>query len=192
VNGTQCFVVGLLLAGAATEPVVGQGRALVLLTYGGYQIPAASLSDQKDALGPAWTAGGGLGLQLNSNLVLRGLVSLAKSDYEGPGLILVEQGFRRIFATLDLQVGLPTSSSWAPYVFAGAGWIRVSPADMTLQDFGNLVTRFGAGTNYVIDNTFLTVFAEVGNTLYRFNELGFNSYQYDVQISGGIAYAFPF
>jgi len=192
VSGARCFVVGLLLAGAATEPVEGQGRALLFLAYGGYQIPAASLSDQKDDLSPGWTAGGGLGLQLNANLALRSLVSLAESDYGGPGLTPVEPAFRRIFATLDLQVGLPTSSSWAPYVFAGAGWIRVSPADLTLQDFGNFVTRFGAGTNYVVDNTFLTVFAEVGNTLYRFNELGFNSYQYDVHISGGVAYALPF
>ncbi len=191
-NGRRCFVIGLLSISVAAEPLVGQGRALVLLTYGGYQIPAASLSDQNDELGPSWTVGGGLALQLNNNLALRSLASLVESDYEGSGLELVEQTFRRIFATLDLQVGLPTSSSWAPYVFAGAGWIRVSPADASLQDFGSFITRFGAGTNYVVDNTFLTVFAEVANILYRFNELGFNSYQYDVQISGGFAYAFPF
>ena len=132
-----------------------------------------------------------MGLQLNANVAIRSSATLTSSEYRGPSLALSDSTFRRQFVSFDVQTGLPTTSGWAPYMFAGAGWVRIDPRDPDTQHFSKFAAHFGAGTNYVFNNAFFALFAELGTYLYDFSELGFSSYQFDLQFLAGIAYAIP-
>ena len=183
-------VLTFILVGATT-PVSSQERAVVMLAQGGYQIPFTNLSDQGDELRSGWMAGGGLGLQLSAHIALRGTALFGGSGYRGSGLSLTESGFHRTFVSLDLQTGLPTTAGWTPYAFAGGGLARINPGDDDLEGFTNFAARFGMGTNYVLENRFLSLLLEFGGVVYQFNAYGFSGYQFDMQILAGVAYAIP-
>jgi opacity protein-like surface antigen len=187
----QLAAATLMIAATAAATASAQGKALVLFAQGGRQIPITNLSEDGDEIRPGWTGGGGLALQLNSNVALRASASLVSSEYRGSTLTLDDPTMRRTFVSFDLQTGLPTTSGWAPYLFAGAGWVQIDPEDSAAQDFTKFAARFGAGTNYVFDNAFFVLFLEAGTYLYDFSELGFSSYQFDLQFLLGLAYAIP-
>jgi uncharacterized membrane protein YphA (DoxX/SURF4 family) len=182
----------LAFATVAAGPALSQERAFVLFTQAGYQIPFSNLSQDGDELQSGWTFGGGLGLQLGAHYALRGVGLFGHSDYRGPALTLDEPGFRRMFVSLEVQTGLPTSGGWAPYAFAGAGLARMDPKDLSLESFSSFMARFGAGTNYVLENSFLTFFLESGGVVYDFGAYGFSGYQFDLQVLLGLAYAIPY
>lgn len=187
----QWFTTIVVLTTALTGPVAAQEKALILFVQGGRQIPITSLSDLGDELRPGWMGGGGLGLQLNPNVALRGSISLTGSEYRGPTLEPEDNTIRRRFISFDVQTGLPTTSGWAPYLYVGGGSVRIEPLDSSLEQFSKFAAHFGAGTNYVFDNAFFALFLEMGSYLYDFSELGFSSYQFELQFLAGIAYALP-
>jgi hypothetical protein len=188
----RLITTALILAVVAATPASPQERAVVLLAQGGYQIPFSDLSDQGDELRSGWTFGGGLGLQLNAHFALRGTVLFGESDYRGSGLTSNEPGFHRAFVSFDLQTGLPSAGGWAPYAFAGAGMARIGPRDDSQEGFASFAARFGMGTNYVLENRFLTLLLEFGGLVYDFSAYGFSGYQFDMQILAGAAYAIPY
>lgn len=170
----------------------GQTGALMLFAHGGRHTTISSLSESGDDLRAGFLGGGGLGIQLSTYVALRGAAAFVDSDYRGQLLEPASLNFHRMFVSFDLQVGLPTQTGLAPYLFAGAGWVVVDPQDAALDSFRKVTGHFGTGFNYVIDNAFVALFGELGAYLFNFDQLGFDRHQFDLTISVGAAYAIPF
>ena len=177
-----------LLAGATSA----QSRALFIYGQGGRDLPLSNLNDTGDKLRAGWMTGAGAGFQLGTNLAFRASFAKVENEYEGTELDIVDSTFVRTLVSLDLQAGIPTAIGFVPYFIAGAGWIKVDPHDLSLEEFTKFAGRLGTGINYVFDNSFMVLFAELDTWFYHFDEYGFNRIQYDITVIGGIAVAIPF
>ena len=186
------LVVSLLFLASAPASVTGQNNAIVLFGYGGRDLPLSNLNETGDHFRSDWIVGGGVGLQLNTNFALRATYSTVQSTWEGTALELSDSTFRRSFVAFDLQAGFPSASGFVPYFVAGAGWFDIDPKDTSLQSDRTFAGRFGAGVNYVFDNTFMAFFLEGDTWVYSLNSLSYRRIQYDIIIVGGLAIAVPF
>ncbi len=191
-KGRHLLAVTVLLLSGTTDSVLAQNRAIVLLAHGAFRLPTSSLNDQGDDVSAHWAGGGGLGLQLAPNLALRGSASMGGGTLRSSDPRLEGISLRRAAVLFDLQVGVPTASGWNPYIIAGAGFVHTSPRATGAEVFTSFSPHFGAGTMYVMDNRFLSLFWEVGGILYGFDALGLSSYQFDLELRAGITYAIPF
>ena len=191
-NGRHWLAVTLLLIGGTTDSVLAQDRGIILLAHGAYRLPTSSLNEQGGDVSAHWSGGGGLALQLTPNLALRGSASIGGGTLRSsdPGLDGI--ALRRTVGLFDLQAGVPTTSGWNPYAIAGAGFVHTNPRATGAEVFTSFSPHFGAGTMYVMDNRFLSLFWELGGILYSFDALGLSSYQFDLELRAGIAYAIPF
>ena len=133
-----------------------------------------------------------MGLHLNTNFALRATYSTVQNTWEGTALELADSTFRRSFVAFDLQAGFPSASGFVPYFVAGAGWFDIDPKDTSLESDRTFAGRFGAGINYVFDNTFMAFFLEGDTWVYSLNSLSYRRIQYDIMIVGGLAIAVPF
>lgn len=187
------WLAGALLCCIAPAGVVtAQEKAVVLIAQGGYQLPLSNLSGQGDEVQPGPAIGGGLGLQLTPHFAMRATALLGAGDYRGPLLDLSDPVFRRTVVALDFQTGLPTTSGWTPYVFAGAGVARIDPRDSAFATFSSFATQFGAGTHYVWENRFIALQLELRGVAYDFDAYGLSRYQFDLELLIGAAYAIPY
>lgn len=186
------LVLSLLLISGLPEPSSGQARALLVFGQGGRMFPLLNLSEAGDDLssGRAW--GGGIGLQLGATTALRASVNISNTRHQGPSLELDATEITRYYYGLDLMFGAPSNLGLAPYVFFGAGRIRVKPGDPHRVTFKKLAGRFGTGLNYVPDNSFFVLFVEACGWLYEFELYGFSELQFNAAALGGIAFAIPF
>jgi hypothetical protein len=154
--------------------------------------PLMNLSDAGDDMSPGRAYGGGIGLQLGPTTALRATINISKSSHRGPADSLSNPSFTRSYYGLDLMFGAPSDAGLAPYLFFGSGRIIVDPAESGIETFAKLAGRFGAGVNYVPDNSFFVLFAEVCGWAYEFELLGFKKLQVNPAVLGGLAFAVPF
>ena len=187
-----CRLVLVLLLVSAPASVWAQNNAIVLMGYGGRDLPLSNLNETGDHFRSDWVVGGGVGLQLNANFALRATYSTVQNGWEGTGIELSDSTFRRTFVAFDLQAGIPSASGFVPYFVVGGGWFHIQPKDPSLEEDRSFAGRFGAGVNYVFDNTFLAFFAEADTWVYYLNGLSYSRIQYDIMIVGGLAIAIPF
>jgi hypothetical protein len=176
----------------APASLIGQNNALILFGYGGRDLPLSNLNDTGDHFGSDWAVGGGVGLQLNTNFALRATYTTVENEWVGTALELSDSTFRRSFVAFDIQAGFPSASGFVPYFVAGAGWFDIDPKDASIESDRTFAGRFGAGINYVFDNTFMAFFLEGDTWVYSLNSLTYRRIQYDIVIVGGIAIAIPF
>jgi len=186
------FAATLILIGVTAKAGSAQNRALILLAHGAYQMTAGNLNDQGDDLSAGWVGGGGLALQISSSLALRGSASVGRGVLHSVSPGLDGMALHRTVVSVDLQAGVPTTSGWTPYALAGAGFVHVNPQGESTEAFTSFAPHFAAGTVYVMDNRFLSLFWEIGGILYDFDALGYSSYQFDFELRAGLAYAIPF
>lgn len=149
------------------------------------------LSDADDNLGPGATYGGGIGLQIGTGSALRASFSSSSADLRGPTIGSAEPAFERYYVGADLMIGTPTDAGFAPYFFFGGGRVAVEPAEGG-EGMASIAGRAGTGVNYVPDNSMVVFFAELGGWIYRFELLGFDRWQINTAILGGLALAVPF
>jgi opacity protein-like surface antigen len=180
-----------LMCGALIQPLEAQSGALVLFGYGGRGLPLSNLDEDGDHFRADWMVGGGLAVQLSTNLAVRGSLARIEHGWEGTGLELSDSTFKRTLVSFDVQAGAPLASGFVPYVITGAGWIRVDPQDTSLEQATKFATRFGTGVNYVIDNSFLALMLEFDTWIYHLGGLGYDRVQYDIAIVAGLAIAVP-
>ncbi len=186
------LVVSLLFLASAPASMAGQNNAIILFGYGGRDLPLSNLNEIGDHFRSDWVVGGGVGLQLNANFALRATFSTVENTWEGTTIELSDSTFRRSFVAFDLQAGIPSASGFVPYFVVGAGWFDIDPNDSGLEGDRSFAGRFGAGVNYVFDNTFLAFFLEGDTWVYYMDGLSYSRIQYDIMIVGGIAIAVPF
>lgn len=186
------LVSSLLLIFFASQPASAQARALLLFGNGGRVFPLANLSATGDDLGSGSSYGGGIGLQLGAGTALRASITISRSNLRGTTLELDDPVFRRRYYGADLMFGAPTGGSLAPYLFFGGGRISVDPAEPGVDTMSKLAGRLGTGLNYVPDNSFFVLFVEASGWIYQFNSFGFDTFQLDMAVMGGLAFAVPF
>ena len=163
--------------------------SLVFFANGGGNSSLADLNDAGTAsLETGWTAGGGVGVQLNRFLAVRGTFDYARSDGQGTTAIN-GQALDRYFYGGDVQLRYPTASGLAPYLLLGAGAVTIDTPDNVVFDrFTKFAGKGGLGVEYMLPRSNLGLFAQASSYVYDFDQNGFDKTQVDVLWTAGLSY----
>jgi opacity protein-like surface antigen len=186
---TTALVLALLLpAGAAAQSVTGQ-RGVVLFANGGGNSPLTDLDDAGSAsLKTGWTAGGGIGYQINPYVAIRGTFDFARSKGDEASTFSGER-FNHFFYGGDVQLRYPTTSGIAPYLLLGAGAVTIDNIDAAAFDrFTKFAGKGGVGVEYTVPNSNFGLFAQAASYVYKYDRNGFDKTQADLLWTGGISY----
>jgi hypothetical protein len=166
------------------------GRSsLVIFANGGGSSALTDLNDAGTAsLETGWTAGGGVGLQVNRYVAVRGTFDFAQADGEGTSA-LSGQSLNRYFYGGDVQLRYPTASGFAPYLLLGAGAVTIDdPDNVTFDRFTKFAGKGGLGLEYALPQSNVGFFAQATTYVYDFDRNGFDKNQVDVLWTGGLSY----
>jgi opacity protein-like surface antigen len=189
---TAALLVSLLVPGITTaqEAAPSFGRpTLVFFANGGGNSSLTDLNDAGTAsLETGWTGGGGVGVQLNRFLAVRGTFDYARSDGQGTAAIS-GQTLNRYFYGGDVQLRYPTASGFAPYLLLGAGAVTIdNPDNAGFDRFTKFAGKGGLGVEYQLPRSNLGLFAQASSYVYDFDQNGFDKTQVDVLWTGGLSY----
>jgi hypothetical protein len=193
-TATAALVLSLLAPGIASA----QARqtldrpAIVAFANGGGNSSLTDLNDAGTAsLKTGWTAGGGVGLQLNRYVAVRGTFDFAKADGES-GTSIAGQSLNHYFYGGDLQLRYPTASGLAPYVVLGAGAVTIdNPDNAAFDRFTKFAGKGGVGLEYTLPRSDFGLFAQATSYVYQFDRNGFDKTQADLLWTGGLSYRLP-
>jgi hypothetical protein len=177
----------VLPAAGALCPLPAQSGALVVFGYGGRHTPLVDLSTAGDDFTAAFSYGGGLALQLSQRSAIRASVTRFRTRYRGTAATPADSSATRYAIAADLQIGWPTTSALVPYVFVGGGGIITDLDDPALPKATDAMGRFGVGMNRV--SGLGAWFLEFAGILYKYDGLGFDRFQFDVEGRLGFAVA---
>jgi opacity protein-like surface antigen len=163
--------------------------AIVFFANGGGNSSLTDLDDAGTAsLETGWTGGGGVGVQLNRFLAVRGTFDYARSD--GQGTTAIDgQALDRYFYGADVQLRYPTASGFAPYLLLGAGAVTIdNPDNVVFDRFTKFAGKGGLGVEYLLPRSNLGLFAQASSYVYDFDQNGFDKTQVDVLWTAGLSY----
>lgn len=166
---------------------------LVLFANGGGNSSLTDLNDAGTAsLGTSWTAGGGLGVQLNRYTAVRGTFDFARTEGKGVASGTLDgRRLNRYFYGGDVQLRYPSASGFAPYVLLGAGAVTIDPSDATgLDNFTKFAGKGGLGVEYSLRNH-VGLFAQGATYTYKYDRDGFDKRQWDLLLTAGLSYRLP-
>jgi len=175
-------------AEASTRP------RLIFFANGGGNSPLTDLNDAGTAsLKTGWTAGGGIGLQVNSYLAIRGGFDFSRTEGQGVGAGgLLGQKLDHYFYGGDVQLRYPTSGGFAPYVLVGVGAVTIDNKDQaTFERFTKFAGKGGVGLEYVFPSSNVGFFVQGTTYLFGYDRGGFDKTQADVLWTGGLSYRLP-
>ena len=194
----QKWVVGLLLAGSVltqAQVASAQDKAIGFAVRGGTfsgitDLDDAGTADFKDKGG---TVGVGIALELGRFFALRADASLARNELQindvGTG-----EDMSRLFYDAALQFQYPINS-FKPYLFVGAGAVRLHPVGTDDTDETSFAGTAGLGVTYTIPGTQLGIGVEGKSWLYEFPEFeGGEEYtktQFEASWNATISYRIP-
>jgi hypothetical protein len=182
-----CGVAALALAAGVPRPLSAQGQALVLSVHGGRHTPLVNLTDTGDDMVSGFSFGGGVALQLNRSVALRGMLTYHRTRYRGTPVALADSGAAQYVAAADVQVGWPGTSAFVPYIYVGGGAVATDWDDPAEDGSTRLAGRFGVGLNRV--GGLGAWFLEVGGLIYEFNDIGLKRIQFELEARLGFALA---
>lgn len=176
-------------AHAQQEAGTIQRPAFIVFANGGGNSSLTDLNDAGTAsLQTGWTAGGGVGLQLNQYLAVRGTFDFAQADGEATSALSGQQ-LNRYFYGGDVQLRYPTASGIAPYVILGAGAVTIdNPDNAAFNRFTKFAGKGGLGLEYVLPRSNIGFFAQGSSYVYDVDRNGFDKTQVDVLWTGGLSY----
>jgi hypothetical protein len=187
----------LALSLAAAAPIAAQDRGLIFFARGGGFNGLTSLDDQgvHDFKRVGFNVGGGLGLQFNRYLTLRGDFNFDRNELRTND-IRTGTKLNRYFYDAALQLQYPTTSGFEPYVFAGGGGVTLDQNGLGATETKGAGT-FGLGLNYRIPGSPFGVFLEGKSWVFKPTGLagslaGFDRTQVDLAWSGGLSYKVRF
>jgi opacity protein-like surface antigen len=186
------LLVSLLVPGITAAQETGQSFARTSLVFFANGGGNSSLTDLNDAgtasLETGWTGGGGVGVQLNRFLAVRGTFDYAQSDGQGTASIS-GQTLNRYFYGGDVQLRYPTASGFAPYLLLGAGAVTIdNPDNAAFDRFTKFAGKGGLGLEYLLPRSNLGLFAQASSYVYDFDQNGFDKTQVDVLWTAGLSY----
>jgi opacity protein-like surface antigen len=191
-NLAAALLLGLLtpaLANAQDDIRPIDQSSLVVFANGGGNSSLTDLNDAGTAsLETGWTAGGGVGVQLNRFLAVRGTFDYARSDGQGTAAIS-GQTLNRYFYGGDVQLRYPTASGFAPYLLLGAGAVTIdNPDNAAFDRFTKVAGKGGLGLEYALPRSNVGLFAQASSYVYDFDRNGFDKTQVDVLWAAGLNY----
>jgi hypothetical protein len=189
---TAALLFSLLVPGIATAQDAGQTfdrPTLLFFANGGGNSSLTDLNDAGTAsLETAWTGGGGIGVQLNRFLAVRGTFDYAQSDAQGSTAIS-GQALNRYFYGGDVQLRYPTASGFAPYLLLGAGAVTIdNPDNAAFDRFTKFAGKGGLGVEYALPRSNFGLFAQASSYVYDFDQNGFDKTQVDLLWTAGLTY----
>jgi Outer membrane protein beta-barrel domain len=154
---------------------------------------SSALTDLNDAgtasLNTGWSAGGGVGWQLNPYVAVRGTFDFARAKGDGSGNAFTGQEFNNYYYGGDVQLRYPTSSGFAPYLLLGAGAVTIDNSDnAAFESFTKFAGKGGAGVEYVVPGSNFGLFAQAATYVYNYDRNGFDKTQADLLWTGGLSY----
>jgi hypothetical protein len=191
---TAALVLSLLaptIASAQDSQITDRPQFLAFANGGGN----SSLTNLNDAgtasLKTGWTAGGGVGVQLNRYVAVRGTFDFARARGDN-GTSFAGQRLNHYFYGGDLQLRYPTVSGLAPYVILGAGAVTIdNPDNAAFNRFTKFAGKGGVGLEYSVPRSDLGLFAQASSYVYKFDRNGFDKTQADLLWTGGVSYRLP-
>ena len=191
---TAALVLSLLapgIASAQTSQTLDHPTVVVFANGGGN----SSLTNLDDAgtasLKTGWTAGGGVGVQLNRYVAVRGTFDYSRADGES-ATPFAGQSLNHYFYGGDVQLRYPTVSGFAPYVVLGAGAVTIDNKDNPSFDrFTKFAGKGGVGLEYALPRSDFGLFAQANSYIYKFDRNGFDKTQVDLLWTGGLSYRLP-
>jgi len=183
---------GVVALVIAAHPVAAQSSIFVFGQGGGF----SSVEDLNPAgtaeFDTGFTVGGGVGLQFNKYLAVRGSFDFAQTDVQGLGVAqLTGMEIDQFFYGGDIQLRYPSSIGVSPYVFGGAGAVTIDATGANnLDRFTKFTGRFGGGISYEFPGSGVGIFGEGLGLVYDFDQAGANKTQFDIAWHGGLSYRF--
>lgn len=140
---------------------------------------------------PAIAFGGGVGVQFNENVALRGYLDYAPTEGEGATNPMLGNSINRIYYGVDARFSFPMENGIVPFFGLGAGGTNVSNADDDAYSHNAFTGKglFGAGYRTSEDSP-LEYFAQGTAYLYNYRALTFDRTQVDMLFSVGVKYSF--
>jgi opacity protein-like surface antigen len=193
-SSTAALLLSLLvpsLASAQTGQSLDRPTLVAFANGGGN----SSLTDLNDAgtasLKTGWTAGGGLGVQLNHYVAVRGTFDFAKADGES-ATPFTGQSLNHYFYGGDVQLRYPTSNGFAPYLLLGAGAVTIdNPDNVGFDRFTKFAGKGGLGLEYTLPRSDFGIYVQANSYVYNFDRNGFDKTQADLLWTGGVSYRLP-
>ena len=192
-SGISAALVLSLLAPAALSAQSPADRGVILFANGGGNSALTNLNDAGTAsLNTGWTAGGGVGVQFNRFVALRGTFDFARTEGEGTAAgTLNGQRLNRYFYGGDVQLRYPTASGFAPYLLLGAGAVTIEGSDAAgIDNFTKFAGKGGLGVEYQLRNN-VGIFAQGATYVYDYDRGGFDKTQWDLLWTAGLSYRLP-
>jgi len=186
----------LIIAFGAAASAGAQDHAVRLFARGGGYNALTDLnqSGTSDFKKVGYNLGGGIGVQANRFVTVRGDFSFGRNELRTN---TAPTGVRanRFFYDAALQLQYPTASGFEPYLFAGGGAVTIHEVGTSGQNKTRGAGTFGLGLNYQVPGSPIGIFAEGKSWLYKINNMtgglaGFDKTQYEIAWSGGISYRF--
>ncbi len=165
------------VAALVASPVAAQERAFQFNIRGGGFNALTSLDEAEtaDFKEVGFNIGGGVGFEVNRNLMIRTDFGFARNDLRIDE-VAVDSKLDRFFYDAALQVQFP-SGGWKPYVFVGGGGVTLDPEGPDNSETRAAGTG-GVGLDYEVGNG-LGIGVEAKGWLFDFSESGGALSDYD-------------
>jgi hypothetical protein len=189
------LILSLLAPAVLSAQSTSQQRNIIFFANGGGASPVTDLNDAGTAsLKTGWTAGGGVGVQINPYVALRGTFDFTRTEGEGTAAgPLGSANLSHYFYGGDVQLRYPTTSGFAPYVLLGAGAVTIDNADnAAFESFTKFAGKGGLGVEYTFAQNNVGLFAQATSYLYDYDRNGFDKTQADLLWTAGLSYRLPF
>lgn len=187
-----------LVAVAVPAQAQAQGTSstsgVVISAQGGGFTSVANLNDADTAdFKTGFNVGGSLGYDVNKVVGVRGTFTFARSDTRGTALpVVITAGTKtnRLLYGGELVLRVPVVGGISPYVLAGGGVVNFRPDTATDQNFTKGAGKVGAGINFAVPSSNVSIFAQADGWFYQFDKFGFDKTQFDLTWSAGLSYHF--
>jgi opacity protein-like surface antigen len=191
---SSALLLALLVPAAVSAQSAADRPSVVVFANGGGNSSVTDLNDAGTAsLKTGWTAGGGIGWQLNRYVAVRGTFDFVRNKGDDNSTAYAGERFNRYFYGGDVQLRYPTASGLAPYLLAGAGAVTIdNKDDLAFDKFTKFAGKGGIGLEYVPPRSNFGVFVQGASYIYKFDRNGFDKTQADVLWTAGLSYRLPY
>ncbi len=190
------WVVAVVVASAVlTSEAVAQDKAIGFAVRGGVFNGVTDLDEAgtADFTKTGYNAGVGINLDLTKYFAIRADANLARNELKIDD-VETGQDMSRLFYDAALQVQYPING-FKPYLFVGAGAVRLHAVGQDLDDKTEFAGTAGLGVNYTVPGTNLALGIEGKSWLYDLPEDEdndeFTKRQFEASWNAVISYRIP-
>ena len=191
------WVVAVLVAGAVlTSEAAAQDKAVSFAVRGGVFNGVTDLDEAgtADFTKTGYNAGVGIQLDVTKYFAIRADGNLARNELKVND-VETGQDMSRLFYDAALQFQYPISNGIKPYLFVGAGAVRLHAVGQDLDDKTEFAGTAGLGVSYTVPGTNLALGIEGKSWLYDLPEDEdndeFTKTQFEASWNAVISYRIP-